>query len=80
MPEINENEDEQVAAVEATPRTHLIMFGVLVAFLWLLVGSFAAWLVANDLKRNPSADVSTDILTAVLVASIGTGFLARVLL
>lgn len=80
MDEINENEDEQVTAVEATSRAHLIIFGVLVAHLWLLVGLFAAWLVANDMKRNPSADVSTDVLVAVIVASLGTGFLARVLL
>lgn len=75
----NESEDT-VEAVPAVSHFQVAMFAVLVTVLWLVVGACVIWISAMDLHRDPTADLSGEVLIGILVACGGTAFLARVLL
>jgi hypothetical protein len=79
--EIEDYDDEQSTEVVAT-RTpfQLAVFAGLVTALWLTVAACVIWISAMDLHRDPTADLSGEVLVGILVACGGTAFLARVLL
>ena len=82
MTDVNEPEDlnDEAEEVEVTTTFRITAFAVLVVILWLVVAGATIWISILDLHRNPTADLSGEVIVGVFVASVGTAFLAKVLL
>jgi len=76
--EIEDDQTDEPVPVIST--FQVAMFAALVTVLWLVVGACVIWISAMDLRRDPTADLSGEVLVGILVACGGTAFLARVLL
>lgn len=81
--EIEIEDDEAQETYEVVPASsafRVATFAALVTVLWLTVAACVIWISAMDLRRDPTADLTGEVVIGIFVACGGTAFLARVLL